>query len=283
MSGPRRRRGRRRSGQLTYWEPAAPESPPAPEPAGPRDPLHGYTVHDIHQIARMAAAANRWLVSDFTIRYEHAWDAVIDALLTAADRPSPHDLAAVAKGAVSRALLKDFCHTYGVADRDLTAGIGSAPRFAAYWSRPPGTPLDEAVTERIAAAQIWAALDVRHARILETFAACGDNQAAAAALGIPRSSFSQYASQARNAFAALWFEHETPPRRPRRPQKYSASEWNTSRQAACGTPGAYRRHLRHGEAGEECGCRAAYLRHENARSAARRRRRRLATADRSPA
>jgi hypothetical protein len=258
--------------QLIYWAPPEPEPAPSPPARKPDDPMHGYTLAEMHVLARSAALANKWAVSDFTIRYEHAWDAIADALLTAAVRPSVHDLSAAGKGAVSRALLKDFCRTYGVADRDLTAGVGSAPRFAAYWFRPPGTPLDEAVAERVALSQAWTAIDARHATVLEALAVWGDNRTAAAALGMPKSSFSTYVSLARDAFEALWYDGETPPQRTRRPHRYSPSEWNTSRYAPCGTPGAFARHKRRGEPAEECGCAAAAAKHDKQRRAARKER-----------
>jgi hypothetical protein len=160
---PKGRRGRGRSGELTYYAPA-PEPAPAPPQRDPDEHLHGYTLAAIQGLARGAAAANAWHVSDFMIRFEAAWDAIVDELLTCAERPEPHDLARIGKGAVSRTLLKDFCHTYGVADRDPAAGMGSAPRFAAYWFRPPGQPLDERVCELVGLRQAWAALSERHAR-----------------------------------------------------------------------------------------------------------------------
>jgi hypothetical protein len=124
--------------------------------------LHGYTVTDIHKIARVAAMANQ-TGADAAIRYERAWDEIIDALLDADEPPSRHDLASVAKGAITRRLVADRSHTYGVNCRDTSAGTGSAPRFAAYWFRIPGTPIDEAVTDRIALRQVWDALRERDA------------------------------------------------------------------------------------------------------------------------
>src|SRR5256885_12213273 len=93
--------------------------------------------------------------------------------------------------------LKDHCHTYGIADRDLTAGIGSAPKFAAYWFEPPRTPPDEAVCERVALGQVLAALSPRSRQVLVTLAAAGDYRPAAELLGIPYSSFNDYMSIAR--------------------------------------------------------------------------------------
>jgi hypothetical protein len=260
------------SRQLTYYAPAAAEAPEtAPEP---RDGvLHGWTLPELHALARSAALSNRWLVSDFAVRYEAAWDGIVDELLAAPARPSWRDLAAAGKGAVSRTLLKDFCHTYGVANRDLTAGIGSAPRFAAYWFERDGDGFTERVTERVALGQVMAAVGPRHARFLEALAAAPDMRSAAEALGIPRGSLSAYISQARDAFEALWYSPEARPRRKRGQSRYAPSAASEARLAPCGTAGAYRRHER---SGDECGdpgaCREAHLAHGRERKRAARER-----------
>jgi hypothetical protein len=235
--------------------------------------LHGWTLPEIHAIARSAALSNRWLVSDFAVRYEAAWDGIIDEILGSQSPPSRHDLQAAGKGAVSRGMLKDFCHTYGVAERDLTAGIGSAPRFAAYWFERGRDDFAERGAERIALAQVLAALPPKHVRTLQTLAAVPDLQSAAEAAGISRGTFKQRVIEARRAFERLWYSPETPPSGKRRPRRYSPSEWNESRKAPCGTHAAYKRHK---GSGDECsdpeGCREAYLRDERERKQAARER-----------
>lgn len=226
---------------------------------------HGYTLADIDRIARQAAGSNKWLVSDYTDRYEAAWGAVTEHLLTADERPEAHDLARTGKGAIM-GLLRDHCHHYGYADRDLTAGMGSAPRFAAYWAEPPRTPMDEMVCERIALSQVLAALPARRQEILHVLAAAGDHPAAADALGITRQSLGTGAARARRSFLALWHEGETPrhvrwtSRRPNMPQRLP--------EAPCGTDAAYRRHLRRREVPDDV-CRRAYLDHERDRKRGR--------------
>jgi hypothetical protein len=256
----------RRHRQLTYYAPPPAEEAPRPRPAARDGILHGWTLPEIHDLARKAAMANRWLVSDFTIRYEAAWDGIIDELLAAKERPSGHDLAAAGKGAVSRGLLKDYSRTHGVANRDLAAGAGSAPRFAAYWFERDGEGFDERVAERVALGQVMAAVGARHAGFLEALAAAPDTRSAAEALGISRGSFSAYVSQARDAFEALWYAPETPPRGRRSQSRYAPGAVNEARLAPCGTPGAYRRHK---SRGDQCGdpeaCAAAYRAHERAR------------------
>ena len=242
--------------------------------SAPRDgALWGWTLPEIHALARSAALSNRWLVSDFTVRFEAAWDGIVDELLAADRPPGRHDLAAAGKGAVSRGLLKDFCHTHGVADRDLTAGSGSAPRFAAYWFERHAEGFDERVAERVALGQVMAALSPRHAGFLEALAAAPDTRSAAEALGIPRSSLSMYVSQARDAFEALWYAPESPPRRRRAQSRYAPSAANEARLAPCGTAAAYARHKRKGD---ECqdpdACAGAYREHERGRKQAARER-----------
>ena len=268
-------------GEAPGGMPARGRAPLAGSPPGAQDRpdfLRGWTLAEIHGIARAAALANKWLVSDFIVRYEAAWDGIIDVLLAAAERPAAHDLARAGKGAVSRGLLKDFCHTYGVANRDLCAGIGSAPQFAAYWHQPGREPAEDKATEMIALGQVMAALGPRDAAILTALATEGDNQAAAAALGIPPSSFSAYATRARKAFAALWFDWEAPSRRGRTPARYRPSQWNMSRLAACGTPGAWRRHKRRGEEVDPACAKAGPLHESQRKKAARDRARARASA-----
>lgn len=235
-----------------------------------RDLLWGWTLAEIHDLARSAALSNRWLVSDFTIRFEAAFDALIDELLTAECCPSRHDLQAAGKGAISRSLLKDFCHTYGVADRDLTAGIGSAPRFAAYWAHLPDDPWEDRIIDRIAVGQIMAVIGPRHVRFLEALAAAPDTRSAAGALGILRSSYRSYLSEARRAFEASWYWPEAPPKGRKRPNRYSPSDWNTSRKAPCGTHAAYERHKRSGDVCRNPeACKTAYSARETERHRAR--------------
>lgn len=265
----------RRHRQLPYWQP--PETAPDLEPEPREDALWGWTLAEIHDIARSAALWNRWLVSDFTIRMEAAFDGIIDEILAAERKPSRHDLQAAGKGAIQRGLLKDFCHTYGVADRDLTAGIASAPRFAAYWLGDHADRFDDRITEKIAVGQVMAAMSEKHARTLETLAAVPDLRSAAEAAGTTLSAFKFRVTEATRAFKARWYSPEAPPRRKGPRRKYSPSEWNESRKAPCGTWGAWERHR---ERGDQCeapeACKAAWSAHERARKQAARERRRAA-------
>lgn len=225
----------------------------------------GYTLADVQEIARKAAFTNRFMASDFRDRVDAAWHAVVVELYTAEQPPTIHDLATVARAAVW-AMVRDHHQTYGYADREWAAGYASAPRFVAYWTEPPGTPMEERVVERVATPQVWWALSDRDRQVLAAFAAAGDNRSAAAALGMPVGSFRTYISQARRAWLALWHEGETPPR-PRVVRPHS--RYDGSDLAPCGTNGAAERHRRRGEPVDEA-CRLAAREHDRARKARRR-------------
>lgn len=243
----------RRSRQLTYYGPGP--GLPEPEPERP-DALWGWTLPEIHDIARAAAIANRWYVSDIDIRYEAAWDGIIDHLLAADERPDRHYLAQVAKGSVSRKLLKDFCHTYGVAGRDLANGIGSAPNFAVYWNDRRDTAFDDRIAEREALRQVMGTLSPAHREALETLAAVGTLEAGAVMLGISRGAFQRRTRLAREAFEARWYAPEAPPPGKRSPVKYSPNPAAEQRLKPCGTHAAFRRHKNRGEEVDEA-CEAA--------------------------
>lgn len=257
-----------RSRQLTYY---APPQAPEPEPEARPGLLWGWTLAEVHDLARSAALSNRWLVSDFTIRFEAAFDGIVDEILAADRKPSRRDLQAAGKGAISRGLLKDFCHTYGVAERDLTAGVASAPRFAAYWLGERGDGFEERVAERVALGQVMAAMSPKHVATLEALAATGDLRSAAVAAGVSHGAFKMRASEATRAFEARWYSPEAPPRRRGPQRRYSPSDWNESRKAPCGTWVAYERHRESGDACQDPdGCRAAYTAREKDRKRKRR-------------
>lgn len=238
-----------------------------PQPDPRTDVLWGWTLAEIHDLARSAALSNRWLGADLTIRMEAAFDGIVDEILAAPSRPSRHDLQAAGKGAISRGLLKDFCHTYGVYERDLTMGIASSPRFAAYWAQVSDDPFDERSAERIAVGQVMAAMSPQHARTLEILAAVPDLRSAAEAAGTTRGAFKFRVGEARRAFEARWYSPEAPPRQRGPRSRYSPSEWNESRKAPCGTWSAYERHKRNGDECEDPeACRAAYTAHERDRN-----------------
>lgn len=203
---------------------------------------YGYTMADLDRIARQAAVTGRRFVSDFADGYDAAWYAVTEHLLTAAAPPRLSELAGVARYAVLR-LADDRTHHHGYSTTDPDAGAGSSARFAAYWQPTLGQAMDEWVCERIALAQVLAALPAETASDITAAASAG--RAAGEA--------------SRQAFLRLWYAPEPPPAAYR---PYAGS--------GCGTHGGYRRHLRRGETPDEA-CRRAYLQRERARKTARNR------------
>lgn len=222
---------------------------------------HGYTLADIHNIASAAVGANFGMAADRTDLYEAAWGAIVEALLIVSHWPTPHDLAIAGRKGIWE-LARSNRSAYGYVRDDFTSEIGSGPRFARYWS--PGSPHDftEMVVERIAARQVTAAVRPRDREILQAVAAAGDYDLAGRLLGLATHTTSTMAAQARRRWLTLWHDRETPPRTLKRPLRRTRG---LTQESPCGTPGAYRRHLRRGE-GIDPACRNAYIAHERERT-----------------
>lgn len=248
-------------GRPAYWVDTEPEAAEPPTPAiEPDQPLwspdvirYGYTMHDLHRIARIACNANRDLASDWSDRYDAAWHAVVEHLITADEPPTAHDLAATAKDAI-RAWAQSERQTYG--RRAGEGRIGDAPRFAAYWALAGWTPSHEdTVVDRIAVGQIVDTLSPRRRQVLMALATTdGDVPTAAALLGMTPNLLTVTASQARRRLVALWLEHETPVRRR---QMVSRHLWRDEVLEPCGTMAAAKRHRRRGEVPLDDACAAA--------------------------
>jgi hypothetical protein len=212
---PRRRRGRGRSGQLTYY-PAWPE-PETPEPAPPPrgDPLHGYTIAGIHAAARLAAnSARGWLAADYHDQYEAAWYGICEHLLEAATRPAHHDLVRAGQDAVNRMVHDELHHAgfFKYKNHGTAYGPGSMPAFIKFWNNPVHPPSPEDVIETRALAAIWRCLTARQQQALAALAACEDYGTAAQAMGISDGTFRTLIKQGRQRFLALWHEGESPSR-----------------------------------------------------------------------
>jgi DNA-directed RNA polymerase specialized sigma24 family protein len=209
---------------------------------------HGYTLADLHNLAKSAAANNHNMGADHSDLYHAAWSAIVDALIEAEDPPSRHDLARIGKGAIWQ-LARDQRQTYGYRDRDPYAGLGSAPRFAAYWTPGTAPSPEDSIVDRVAITQIWSALTDRDRVVITAAAACdGDYAAAAATQSMPASSYRSYLSNARRAVVSLWLEGETPHR-----VRGSLNRRNDRIvDGPCGTLAAARRHVRDRERCPEC-------------------------------
>lgn len=201
---------------------------------------HGYTLADLHRMARMSAGTNRTMAADHRDLLDTAWSAIAEAIYAADVWPSEHSLLEIGKGAIW-ALVRDHRQTYGYRDREWDAGLGSAVRFATYWLNPTVVPSpEEPIVERVALPRILAALTERQREVLATVAAWGgDRVEAAAALGIDEKALNHQLRMARRTCLALWLEHETPHQAPRRRLDRRNHRGEV---APCGTIGAVFRH-----------------------------------------
>lgn len=178
---------------------------------------HGYTVADIHQIARLAVHS-AWgsMATPWHERYELAHGAVAEALLTASSSPLRRDLVRAGQRAIQDHI-SDERHHHGYYKHKTigaAAGPGSSPAYVTYWAEfnhTTGGP-EHAVVERLALYQILCLLTDRQREALAALAVLGDYRAAAAALGVKPQTYRALLGRARKDFFALWHEGETPSR-----------------------------------------------------------------------
>jgi hypothetical protein len=209
---------------------------PSPAPSPPALLAHGYTLADLHRLARQSAGSNRSMAADQRDLHDTAWSAIALHLYTVDQWPPERDLLAVGKGAIW-AIVRDHRTTYGYRDREWDAGLATAPRFCAYWlgARVTASP-EEPIVERFALPRLMDSLgepyraaivalavhqgeaDAR-AQSYDDCAHCGgpwarhtDRDAATCSLGLTRTAFNRRLNVARRACMQLWLEHETPHR-----------------------------------------------------------------------
>lgn len=204
----------------------------------------GYQLGDLHRLSRVAAAANRHMAADHQDLIDAAWSAMAERLYAGDTPPTDRDLAIAGQNAI-RAIAQDHRQTYGYRNRAWDAGLGSAPRFVTYWQDHRVTPSHEdGIVERLTAPQLVAALTPHQRSVIGAVAAHnGDRQAAADALGCTEHALSMQLRRARRAALALWLEHETPARPPRR----RLDNRPVIGGAPCGTESAASRHRRRRE------------------------------------
>lgn len=177
---------------------------------------HGYTLADLHGLARLAVHAAGRMAGDWHDRYDTAWSAAAVALYEAEHWPPAHDLVHAGRLAIW-ATVDDERHHAGYYKRKTIgalAGAGSSPAFQTYWlefARTGQSPERRAV-ESLALAQIWPMLTPGQQRSLAALATFDDYQAAGAALGMSAVGFKSAISAARRRFLAAWHEGETPSR-----------------------------------------------------------------------
>lgn len=177
---------------------------------------YGYTLQDVHDMARLAVHTASRLGADWIDRYETAYSAIVEALYSADDSPGQPSLVHAGRTAIY-AVVDGDRHHHGFYQYKTTggfAGAGSSPRFVAYWH-----PLvdvvgshESAVVERTALHQILPTLQPLHLDALLALAATDDYAAAADALGISYNALRARIAAARRRFLAHWHEGETPHR-----------------------------------------------------------------------
>ncbi len=177
---------------------------------------HGYTLADLHGIARLAVHAAGRLAGDWHDRYDTAWTAAAVALYEAEHWPPAHDLAHAGRLAIWAAVDDERRHAGYYKRKTIggQAGPGSSPAFGTFWlefARPTGSP-EPGVVERLAVEQIWPTLTPGQRAALSALATFGDYQAGAAALGMTAVGFKSAIHAGRRRFLAAWHEGEVPSR-----------------------------------------------------------------------
>lgn len=233
---------------LTYYpspEPEPREEPPPPRRTGAYDDTtpvrHGYTVADLSRIAGtcIRSAARRG-VRDLDDKRAAAMCALIEHLHEGDCDPGSSALLRTAENAISNASDRYW------ANQGLNANTHEPQKgFPRFWNAGAPALLDERVTERVAVYQILAALPQRQDETIRALAECdGDPKAAALLLGLTPAGIAGNRRNAREAFLALWHEHETPPQ-----INWRRGRTNTySEQAAAERPEIARRAVRVREA-----------------------------------
>lgn len=171
---------------------------------------HGYSLDGVHDAAAIAVRTALVGEGDWRDRHHLAASAIAETLLTASAHPERHELVKVGRRALRRGVAR-YCQMHGYYQHKTSSGAGSSPAFQTYWRPLPSTPVEDAVVDPLALAQIWATLTPGQRAALEALADHdGDRTAAAAELGINRVAFNQIVAKGRRRFAALWHEGETP-------------------------------------------------------------------------
>ncbi|MFJ8348948.1 hypothetical protein ACIQ9J_21820 [Streptomyces sp. NPDC094153] len=172
---------------------------------------HGYTVRDLDALARAVVNNNRawWPAGDRDDLYAAAWHGIVEHLCTSDEPPCRRDLLEAGRRALAEDVKATMRH-HG-ARRDTS---NNGARYAMYWDwAGRATPSPErGIIERIALAQILAALTPRQREAFAALAATGDYPDAARLLDIEDQTFRSLIGRARTAFRDLWHEGERPSR-----------------------------------------------------------------------
>lgn len=175
---------------------------------------YGYTIADLQRLARLVAATTP-TGTGYTDRYAEAYSAIAEHLYASTERPDDHDLVHAGRDAVlteKRRLLRQ--HGYAAPTDRAEGGVGTGPRFVAYWdwaAQPTPSP-ENKVVDRVAVGQIMPLLMPKELAAVNALAAFGDHQSAAAALGMNYKQFCDNLNRGRRRFLTWWHEGEVPSR-----------------------------------------------------------------------
>ncbi|NGO71826.1 hypothetical protein [Streptomyces boncukensis] len=172
--------------------------------------LHGYTVHDIDRLARIAAASAHSGGLDAPTRHDLAWSGIAEALVAAEDTPTRQGLIHVGRNAV-HAELAACMHARGYQSGNTTAGSDASPRWATYWRTPPEPNAMDRLVEHLAAVQIGDMFTMSEGRAVEALAVHEEYAQAAEALGLSYKTFAAHIAAARRRFRSHWFAPDTAP------------------------------------------------------------------------
>jgi DNA-directed RNA polymerase specialized sigma24 family protein len=187
--------------------------------------LHGLTLADIDALARTVVSNNRtwWPAGDRDDLYAAAWHGIVEHLCEAQEAPSRRDLLEAGRRALATDVKANMRH-HGARTDTSNNGL----RFAQYWTwagRSVPSP-ESSIVERLALAQILAALTPRQRESFTALAATGDYLEAARLLDIADQTFRSLIGRARGSFRDLWHEGEAPSKHwgtDRRVEKHGAT------------------------------------------------------------
>ncbi|MFF7411584.1 sigma-70 RNA polymerase sigma factor region 4 domain-containing protein [Streptomyces lydicus] len=184
--------------------------PATVDTTAPDHVAHGYTMRDLDRAARAACTADRSLSSNVSLRYDLAWSAIAEHLVTADQPPAWNELVRVGWQAIYQDV-KAVRRLYGVDSTGRSGEVASAPRFVAYWTHMPTDTAGEGLIERIAVHQVLATLPEHQRQAVVALATQDDYQKAADSLGLKYKTLTARIRHGRRAFRTLWFSPETAP------------------------------------------------------------------------
>ncbi|MET7795734.1 hypothetical protein [Streptomyces decoyicus] len=190
--------------------PVEQHQPAAIDTTAPDHVAHGYTMRDLDRAARAACTADRSLSSNVSLRYDLAWSAIAEHLVTADQPPAWNELVRVGWQAIYQDV-KAVRRLYGVDSTGRSGEVGSAPRFIAYWTHVPTDAVGDGIVERIAVHQVLATLPEHQRQAVVALATQDDYQRAADSLGLKYGTLTARIRLGRRGFRALWFAPETAP------------------------------------------------------------------------